>query len=279
MDLEDMDLEDSLLLLSITSDEFYKMTVPDLTKVYHKLARTMHPDKNKDPDSTAKFQTLSTAYQFLKQTLLEKGDASNASNASDEDYQSYEEREEKNWDRLSEEYLEKQKIRAKILQDEAYKKLKNAKLTIMQILYQKSSDEKEISLYIQNCLKKHTLVSYSDSNHCNQRRLQIEHYLKSEQKKSAIVDDNITSILESIPYQELEQLTKILHDIDIDSNKRNHISIISEIDIEINKIYSHTHYFLDLEMQRTVILRHSTIKCRYGDKCKYKFIGTCRFQH
>ena len=46
--------------------------VAELTRAYRRRARTLHPDRNPDPEATQRFQALNSAYRLMVDAVLQR---------------------------------------------------------------------------------------------------------------------------------------------------------------------------------------------------------------
>ncbi|MET0916083.1 MAG: J domain-containing protein [Jiangellaceae bacterium] len=46
--------------------------LPEITRAYWRQARTLHPDRNSDPEATQQFQALNAAYRLMVDSVLHR---------------------------------------------------------------------------------------------------------------------------------------------------------------------------------------------------------------
>ena len=59
-------LQSASALLGVPADA----DLPELTRAYWRQARTLHPDRNSDPEATQQFQALNAAYRLMVDAVL-----------------------------------------------------------------------------------------------------------------------------------------------------------------------------------------------------------------
>ena len=65
-------LNNDIKCLGIDYSKIDTLTVSDARKAYHKMAKQIHPDKNKNPESDAAFQELGHSYERILKFIVDK---------------------------------------------------------------------------------------------------------------------------------------------------------------------------------------------------------------